>query len=181
VSCKRLFYAINYQLIICFLNFIVHFIGMKNCFYILTLILFTILSCTSKKTNVSSSENNFYLKKDTIKIAKATNDTIRIANDSLQYEVIIIDPGFSSWLASRSFPRGYHSQSYMENKNRFYITEWNNRVLQPQRYNPNLYEMSIDYNPNINYGYEVNYLIYNYMIYFQNTYKQNLYGYIPPR
>ncbi len=158
---------------------------MKNCFYILTLILFIILSCTSKKTSASSPENNFALKNDTIKIAKntakATNDTIRIANDSLEYEVIIIDPGFSSWLASRSFPRGYHSQYYMENKNRFYVTEWNNRVLQPQRYNPNLYEMSIDYNPNTNYGYEVNYLIYNYMIYFQNTYKQNLYGYIPPR
>jgi hypothetical protein len=184
VSCKRLFYAINYQFI-SFLNFIAHFINMKNCLYILVLIFFTILSCTSKKTSVSSPENDFALKNDTLKIAKnaakATNDTIRIANDSLQYEVIIIDPGFSSWLASRSFPRGYHSQSYLENKNRFYVTEWNNRVLQPQRYNSNLYEMSIDYNPNINYGYEVNYLIYNYMIYFQNTYKQNLYGYIPPR
>jgi hypothetical protein len=32
-----------------------------------------------------------------------TNDTIRIANDTLEYEVIIIDPGFSTWLASRSF------------------------------------------------------------------------------
>jgi hypothetical protein len=30
-----------------------------------------------------------------------TNDTIRIANDTLEYEVIIIDPGFSTWLASR--------------------------------------------------------------------------------
>jgi hypothetical protein len=109
------------------------------------------------------------------------NDTIRIANDSLQYEVIIIDPGFSTWLASRAFPRGYHSQSYMENKNIFYVTEWNNRVLQPQRYDPSLYEMSINYEQNINYGYEVNYLIYNYMIYFQNTFKQNLYGYVPAR
>jgi hypothetical protein len=46
-----------------------------------------------------------------------TNDTIRIANDTLEYEVIIIDPGFSTWLASRSLPRNYHSQSYLENKN----------------------------------------------------------------
>jgi hypothetical protein len=44
-----------------------------------------------------------------------TNDTIRIA-DALEYEVIIIDPGFSTWLASRSLPRNYHSQSYLENK-----------------------------------------------------------------
>lgn len=109
------------------------------------------------------------------------NDTIRIANDSLQYEVIIIDPGFSTWLVSRSFPRGYHTKSYLRNKNRFYIMEWNNRVMQPFRFNPNLYEMTIDYDPNIDYGYEVNYLIYNYMIYFQNTYNQKLYGYVPIR
>lgn len=112
----------------------------------------------------------------------ALNDTIRISNDSLEYEVIIIDNGFSSWLASRAQPRNYYSQSYLETKNQFYVLEWNNRVNQPQRFNPNLYEMRIDYDPTINYGYEVNYLIYNYMIYFQNTYKQNLTGgYIPLR
>lgn len=144
---------------------------MKNYFYILTLILLLLLSCNSKKSAVASPEKNLTVK----------NDTIRIANEELQYEVIIIDSGFSTWLASRAYPRGYHTQSYMENKNIFYVTEWNNRVMQPQRYNPNLYEMSINYDQNINYGYEVNYLIYNYMIYFQNTYKQNLYGYVPQR
>lgn len=134
---------------------------------------------------MASPERNLSVKNDTIQIAKnavkVTNDTVRIANEELQYEVIIIDPGFSSWLASRAFPRGYLSQSYMENKNIFYVTEWNNRVLQPQRYNPNLYEMSINYDQNTNYGYEVNYLIYNYMIFFQNTYNQRLYGNVPPR
>jgi hypothetical protein len=158
---------------------------MKNYLFIVVLISLLFLSCNSTKSTVSSPEKNLTIKNDTIQIAKnaikVTNDTIRIANEELQYEVIIIDPGFSTWLASRSFPRGYHSQSYMENKNIFYVTEWNNRVMQPQRYNPNLYEMSINYEPSINYGYEVNYLIYNYMIYFQNTYKQNLYGYVPSR
>nr|WP_315146589.1 DUF6146 family protein [uncultured Flavobacterium sp.] len=158
---------------------------MKNYLYILTLIFFLTLACTSKKAIVSSPEKNLTLKNDTIKITKNTvktaNDTIRIANDSLEYEVIIIDPGFSSWLVSRAFQRGYLSQSYMETKNIFYINEWNQRVLQPHRYNPNLYEMRIDYDQNINYGYEVNYLIYNYMIYFQNTYNQRLYGIVPPR
>jgi hypothetical protein len=45
----------------------------------------------------------------------SVSDTIRIANDELEYEVVIIDPGFSSWLASRAFPRNY-LQSYLENK-----------------------------------------------------------------
>ena len=158
---------------------------MKNYCYPLVLIFFLLLSCNSKKSAVATPERNLTVKNDTIKIAKNTvkvkNDTIRIANDSLQYEVIIIDPGFSTWLISRSFPRGYHSLTYLENKNLLYVNEWNNRVHQPQQYNPNLYEMSINYEPFIHYGYEVNYLIYNYMIYFQNTYKQNLYGYVPSR
>jgi hypothetical protein len=157
---------------------------MKNYAFILVISLF-LLSCKSKKLTISQSEINVPIIKNSVTNTKNSlkklQDTVRIANDSLEYEVIIIDPGFSTWLVSRSFPRGYHSQSFMENKNYLYITEWNNRVLQPHRYNPNLYEMRIDYDPNINYGYEVNYLIYNYMIYFQNTYKQNLYGFVPIR
>ena len=111
----------------------------------------------------------------------AVNDTVKIVNEALEYEVIIIDPGYSTWLASQALPRNYYSQKYLETKNQFYITEWNNRVMQPQRYSPQFYEMTIDYQPTIDYGYEVNYLIYNYMIYFQNTYKQILYGNVPPR
>ena len=97
------------------------------------------------------------------------------------YEVIIIDPGFNTWLHSVALPRGYYSQFYLENKNRFYVTEWNIRAQQPLQYDPNLYEMTINYDPQINYGYEVNYLIYNYMVYFQNRYKQRLFGNVPIR
>ena len=111
-------------------------------------------------------------------IAEKTSDTIRIANDSLEYEVIIIDSGFNSWLYGNAQPRGFYSESYLENRNQIYVTEWNNRVMQPQRYN-NLYEMQINYDRNIHYGYEVNYLIYNYMIYFQITNKQQLGGFVP--
>lgn len=108
-----------------------------------------------------------------------SKDVIRIANDSLEYEVIIIDPGFNSWLASNARPRGFYSESYLESRNQIYVTEWNIRASQPQLYNPNLYELRIDYNPSIHYGYEVNYLIYNYMIYFQITNKQQLGGFVP--
>lgn len=114
-------------------------------------------------------------KKSTV---EKTSDTIRIANDFLKYEVIIIDSGFNSWLYGNAKPRGFYSESYLENRNQIYVTEWNNRVMQPQRYN-NLYEMQINYDRNIDYGYEVNYLIYNYMIYFQITNKQQLGGFVP--
>jgi len=102
------------------------------------------------------------------------NDTVRIANDSLQYEIIIIEPGFDAWLASTARPRHFYSLTYLENKNYFLVSEWNRRVLDPHRYNPDLYGMRIDYQSNIHYGLEVNYLLYNYFVYFQNRYRQRL-------
>ena len=143
---------------------------MKNLIYIL-IILLTIIGCSTSKSNVSNIE----------KPKTGGNDTIKIVNKELEYEVIIIEPGFDFWLASTAYPRGYYSQSYLETKNYQYVVEWNQRVLSPQIYPPSLYEMTIDYSPHIDYGYEVNYLIYNYMIYFQNKYNQRLYGRVPPR
>lgn len=116
---------------------------------------------------------------DSTKVATKTSDTVRIANDEIEYEVIIIDPGFSSFLYGQARPRGYYSESFLEQRNRLYVMEWNSRVLQPTRYDPNLYEMQIDYDSRIHYGYEVNYLIYNYFIYFQIHYKQQLSGFVP--
>lgn len=143
---------------------------MKNLVYILVIFLI-IIGCSSSKSTVSSTE----------KPQKESNDTIKIVNEELQYEVIIIEPGFDFWLASTALPRGYYPQHYLESKNQLYVLEWNNRVLQPQIYPPNLYEMTIDYQPTIDYGYEVNYLIYNYMVFFQNKYNQRLYGRVPTR
>lgn len=105
--------------------------------------------------------------------AMVENDTVRIANDSLEYEIIIIDPGFSYFLNSLARPEGYYSQSYLENKNQFLVTDYNYRVLNPQIYNPNIYEMQINYDPRIDYGYDVNYKLYNYFVYLSRKYNQN--------
>jgi hypothetical protein len=136
---------------------------------IITIVLGTIISCsTSKKLAGATTDSK----------ALAANDTVRIANDSLEYEVIIIDPGFTGWLASRARPRGYYGQPYLENKNRLWVMEWNNRVLNPQRYG-DMYSLTIDYQPTIDYGYEVNYLLYNYLVYFQISNRQKLGGNVP--
>lgn len=141
---------------------------MKNWLLIL-LICFGIYSCkTSYKKTTTSIEDNL-----------KAQDTVRIANDELEYEILIIEPGFNFWLESIAKPEGYYSQGFLESRNILYVTEWNNRVLQPQRYDPILYELSIDYNPSIDYGYEVNYKLYYYFIYFQLHFKQQLTGFIP--
>lgn len=144
---------------------------MKTFFYIF-LISLCFIGCNTSKTNIDKSLIN----KD-IKITD--NDTIRIENDSLEYEIIIIEPGFNTWLKSTAKQEGYYSQQYLEAKNYILVNEWNNRVNNPQQFDPNLYELSIDYSPNIDYGYEVNYKMYNYFVYFQLKYKQKLSGFIP--
>lgn len=139
---------------------------MKNALFIFIIIIMLFACNTTKK--VSSS--NEALQQTQV------GDTIKISGDNQEYDVIIIEPGFGTYLASRAQPKGYYTQNYMESRNIRYVQEWNRRVLEPRRYNPNLYEMEINYRQGVDYGYDVNYKIYNYFIYFQNTYNQNLLG-----
>lgn len=140
---------------------------MKNLIYIVLIAVF-IIGCNASKSVISSPN------KDLASNVITKNDTVRIANDSLEYEIIITDPGFNLFLNSVAKPRNYYSIGYLENRNMFLVGEYNRRVLEPFRYNPDLYEMRIDYQSNIRYGYEVNYLLYNYFLFFQKTYKQKL-------
>jgi hypothetical protein len=143
---------------------------MKTVIYILLCCGF-LIGCNTSKTIASQ---------DTPGAANAVaSDTVRIANEELQYEIIIIDPGFESWLYGRAKPKGYYSQSFLESRNRLFVTEWNLRVLQGLRFDPLLYEMQIDYQYHIDYGYEVNYKLYYYFIYFQLENNQRLSGFIP--
>lgn len=113
------------------------------------------------------------VQKDIQNTANAMSDTVRIANDSLEYEIIIIEPGFNQWIATQ-MPRGFYEQFWLENRNKFLVTEYNNRVLNPTQFDPNLYLQQIDYRQNVDYGYEVNYLLWNWFQFFQERYKQKL-------
>ncbi|ETN95414.1 DUF6146 family protein [Zhouia amylolytica] len=134
-----------------------------------------IWGCSSSKEALNISEEE----KLAFNTKESPQDTVKIANDSLEYEIIIIDPGFYTWLNSIAKPRGFYSQNYLENRNQIYVINWNQRVMQPMRYSPNLYEMQIDYRSDIDYGYEVNYQLYNYFIYFQRKYNQRLGPFYP--
>ncbi|WP_248723386.1 DUF6146 family protein [Seonamhaeicola sp. ML3] len=139
---------------------------MKNLIYLLVVGVI-VFNCNSQK-QIATTKNS------DIETNNKVSDTVKIANEKLEYEIIIIDPGFSIWLNSTARQEGFYSQKFMENRNNIYVIEWNQRVLQPNRFNPNLYELQINYDQNIDYGYEVNYKLYNYFIYFQLKYKQRL-------
>ncbi|MCO7185252.1 DUF6146 family protein [Tenacibaculum sp. XPcli2-G] len=101
-------------------------------------------------------------------------EPVVIANDSLEYEIIIIDPGFTTYLNSIAKPVGFYSQQYLENKNRLYVNTWNYRARNPLQFNSNIYENVIDYSPHVDYGYEVNYKLFNYFEFAQRKYRMNL-------
>lgn len=133
---------------------------MKKIVYILVVISLLVFSCgTQQKTTTAQT---------------AKEEPVRIANDSLEYEIIIIDIGFSSYLASRAKPMSFYSQNFLETRNRVYVSEWNRRAMNPSQYNSNIYENVIDYQSNIDYGLEVNYKLFWYFQFAQEKYKMRL-------
>lgn len=130
-------------------------------------------SCGSSSGTISTSPEEA----DIFGVKQA--DTVEIADAESNYDIVIIEPGFQTWLQSIARPEGYYSQSFLENRNQIYVTNWNQRVLLPLQYDPLLYEIQINYDPHIDYGYEVNYKLYNYFIYFQRKYNQRLGPFLP--
>ncbi len=137
---------------------------MKNIFLILSFITLFIFSCNSGKSPITQ--------KDT-QVTTQKNDTIHLKNDELEYDIIIIEPGFYDWLATQP-PKGHYGLDFLENRNRLWVSEFNRRVHDP-KYPKTLYDQEINYNPTVNYGLDVNYLLYNYLKYFQEKYHQKLF------
>jgi len=133
---------------------------MKILSYLSIIIAVLIVACGTPKKTVSNTAN----KKE---------EPVRIANDSLEYEISIIDIGFTSYLATAK-PKTYYTQQYLEIRNRVYVSEWNNRARNPSRYDDRIYENVIDYQYHVDYGLEVNYKLFQYFQFAQRKYKMRL-------
>jgi hypothetical protein len=140
---------------------------------LLASLFYLLIACSSSKRTVIISEE------EKMAFEAKGEDTVALRNEESNYEIIIIEPGFQTWLQSIARPEGYYSQTYLENRNEILVTNWNQRVLQPLLFDPQLYEMQINYDPHVDYGYEVNYKLYNYFIYFQRKYRQRLGPFLP--
>ncbi len=130
---------------------------MKHLFYTLIITLVLVSCGTSSKLNHKKHLDE---------------EPVTIKNDSLQYEITIIDNGFNLYLNTIAKPKNFYSKDYYKTKNIFYVTEWNIRVQNPLRYNNAIYENIINYDFNIDYGLEVNYKLYNYFKFVEYKYKQ---------
>ncbi len=54
------------------------------------------------------------------------------------------------------------------------VTEWNYRYSQPMRYDPQIYEVKIDYESDIDYGLEVEYKLYMFFKFMEKQHKMLL-------
>ncbi|WP_400079887.1 DUF6146 family protein [Winogradskyella sp. R77965] len=134
-------------------------------------IIVLIASCKSYNNNQTINNGN--------DSGLVKNDTVSISSDDSDYEIIIIEPGFNAWLVSTARPRGFHSQQWLESRNALMVQTWNQRNLQPMTFDPSLYELRIDYDIYTDYGYDINYKLYNYFLYFQLKYNQRLSPFVP--
>jgi len=97
-------------------------------------------------------------------------DTVSV--DSVEYELIILDSGFDSWLL-RKPSKQFYSKEYYEYMNKLYVAEWNYRYSTIKNHGE--YDSFIDYEPNVDYGLDLNYKLYYYFKYFEETHKTKLY------
>ncbi len=90
------------------------------------------------------------------------------SEDQEEYELLIIDPGFSTWFITNAKPITYYSKSYYESKNRLYVSAWNELSMQYGGNSP--FENRIYYDPQIDYGIELNYQLFWYFKYIESQY-----------
>jgi len=96
----------------------------------------------------------------------------KVSSDSTEYDIIITDAGYDSFLATQK-PMDFYSQRYYENWNRYYVIDWNNKVRNSAYHSikyQNIFDMYIDYDPSTDYGMEVNYKLYYYFRFVEERY-----------
>jgi hypothetical protein len=131
---------------------------MKKLFLLLSLSIL-IFACTTNQTSQNTVVN------------KDENSMKFEPNEDGEYDIIIMDPQYDVYLKSVALPKDYYSMDYYKQRNRLYVMIWNQRHMQPMSYNPDLYAVSIDLDPSVDYGYEFEYKLFNFFRFIESKYR----------
>ena len=101
--------------------------------------------------------------------APETQVQTAVNGDSTQYELIVFDPGFETFLATLPYGKEFYSDNYYQTWNIRYVQEWNQRCHNPLRYG-SFYETPIPYEANIEYGLDFNFRLYHYFLFIEKKY-----------
>lgn len=118
------------------------------------LVLILLFSCGITHRELRDSRNGRIGIRDTTSV-----------KDTVEYELIVFDPGFDYWLASKSFYKSQYTNQHLQMLNQQYSLEWNRRYASGDR----LIESYVDYNPMTKYDFEFNYKLYMYFRYFEES------------
>lgn len=120
--------------------------------FVLSCLLF---ACSSQKASVSDPESSQKVNVET--------------TDSTEYELVVFDARFESFLVSQPYPKNYYSNDYYANWNYRYCVEWNIRHSDPLRYG-DFYETNIPYDQTVDYGLDFNFTLYQYFQFIDKEY-----------
>ena len=121
---------------------------------------FSFISCTTNKleNEKSNTENKLTFE----------------PNEDGEYDIIVFDPQYDVYLKSIARPKTYNTYDYYKTRNRLYTTIWNQRNMMPSVYDPNLYAVSIDLDPNVDYGLNFEYKLFNFFQFIEWKYRVRL-------
>jgi len=127
-------------------------IKMRQFLFVVALIVF-VVACSTQKSAVNVTKN----------------DVEEGAADSTEYEVETFDQKFESWYQFNNKPATYHSQDYYERWNREYVIAWNAKCARAGK--DWHFEPVVGYNPQEDYGFEMNHKLFYYFMYVENVLK----------
>ncbi|WP_340113748.1 DUF6146 family protein [Maribellus mangrovi] len=125
---------------------------MKQFLLILALIVF-VAACSTQKSAVNVTKN----------------DSSEGLEDSTEYDVETFDLKFENWYDLNNKPSKYRSQQYYESWNHQYVTAWNAKCARAgQDWH---FEPVVGYDPNEDYGFDMNHKLFYYFMYVENVLK----------
>lgn len=133
---------------------------MKTVLSLLILGFLSFVSCTPSSTlkNSSNQENKMTFE----------------ADENGEYDIIVFDPQYDVFLKTHARPENFQSYEYYKSRNRMYVTIWNQRHMMPSIYDPNLYAVSIDLDPSIDYGNEFEFKLFQFFQFIEWKYRIRL-------
>ena len=98
-----------------------------------------------------------------------TNNVDVTQEDSVEYELIVMDTKFETWYMLQDSPARYRSQQYYDGWNRQYVSAWNSFASHPTR--RSFFQTIIGYEPNVDYGFKLNHKLFYYFQYVEKVLK----------
>lgn len=102
-----------------------------------------------------------------LKTVAGNSQTDSLQSDTAEYELLVFNTDYESWLMTHGKNIDFHSKSHYELRNAMYVSLWNANYMS----NPTgPFHFYIEYNTNEDYDKELEYRLYYYFKYVEDLY-----------